>query len=252
MNTIRMKAPIKYQLLNYRHTVLIMYLCVYFFTALISIPLSFKFSGSTSGLELASAITIFVIGLNSFKDIFKFFSANGVSRKTQFLSTAASLGILSAVLALIDMINCIIFTHLTTYSPMFLQIYGPRFGFGFSKENPILTPQILLEFFLWLIFLYFFVSMIGLFITTLYYRMNKGLKIAVSIAVPTVLLNGISALDFYFLNGKISDFLENAAKTAWGISNGFNPYIGMVSMFFFAAAFAALAFLLARKATVKE
>jgi hypothetical protein len=252
MNTMKIKVPVKYQLREYRHTVVIMYLCVYLFTALIGISFSFKSSGSTSGLEMVSAITIFIIGLNSFKEIFKFFSANGVSRRTLFFSTAAALSILSAVFALIDTINCVIFTHLTNYSSLFLQIYNPRFGLVLSRNNPVLTLQILFESFLWLIFLHFFASMVGLFITTLYYRMNRGLKIAVSIAVPTLLLNGVSALDFYFLDGKISAFFERAVKAAWGISSGYNPYIGMISMFVFAAVFAALAFLLARKAPVRE
>ena len=257
----RIKAIIKYQFSDYRHVILIMYLSVYFVYVFSVVSMHFiagnnnaiRF-GSISGLEMASAITIFVIGLNSFKEDFKFFSVNGISRKTQFCSTAAALGILSALFALIDTINCIIFSLSLYYRPWFLQIYGSRFGYS-NWENVssfALTPQILFEDFLWLLFTYFFACMVGYFITTLYYRMNKGLKIAVSIAVPVFLLNGLDALDYYFLNGRINAFLQYFVKTAWGITSGYNPYIAMVSLCVFAAVFAVLAFLLARKAVIKR
>ena len=255
----KINTAIKYQLSNYRHTVLIMYLCVYIVILLTVLSHYLKDSiriSSSGGLEFISAITIFVVGLNSFKDNFKFFSANGVSRKTQLCSTVAALSTLSAVFAFIDTINSIIFTHITTYSPMFLQNYGWRFGYSsdFSTvfASPALTPQILFENFLWLMFLYFSISMIGLFITTLYYRMNKGLKIAVSIAVPVVLINGFEPLDSYFFAGKITASIKTFFNAAFGFLNGYNPYISMMSMFVFAAVFAALAFLLARRAVLKE
>jgi hypothetical protein len=253
MNTIKMKAPIKYHLRSFRKTIQIMYLCVYLVMLLTVIsnifktPFSFE---SNSMMEFVSAITIFVIGLVSFKEYFKFSLANGISRKTQFFSTTAALGILSTVLAFIDTINCLIFTHITHYCPLFLQIYG--IGSSFSDSSPILTPQMLFENFLWLVFLYFLVSMIGLFITTLYYRMNRGFKIAVSIFVPVVLINGFEPLDSYFFAGKLTAVLQNFLSVAFGLSNGCNPYIAMVSMFVFAFFFAALTYLLARKASIKN
>lgn len=260
----RIKALIKYQLRDYSHVFLIMYLCVYLLAVLTAISNSFMDAkngsrvhfGSVSGMELITAVTIFVVGLNSFKEDFKFFSANGVSRKTQFFSTAAALGILSAAFAFVDTVNCVIFKHAVHYFPWFLQMYGPRFGYSKSifesSSRLVLTPQILFENFLWLLFTYFFVSMIGFFITILYYRMNKGLKIAVSIVVPTVLINGVQPLDYYFFNGKITAFIQSFTNAAWGFANGYNPFIAMFSMFLFAAFFAALAFLLARRATVKK
>lgn len=251
MNNLQIKTPLKYQLNNYKHVILIMYLCVYLITLLIFILHRLNFSVSGSNFELVSATTVFVVGLNSFKDHFKFFSANGVSRKSQFFSTVAALGILSAIFALIDTINNILFAHFTVNSTLFLQIYGSRFGFDISKNHIHTMPQIVLETFLWLVFFYFFLSIVGLFITTLYYRMNKGLKIAVSIVV-LVLLNTLPALDLYLSGGKVSSFLVSAGNAAMGFSNGYNPYIGMCSMLIFAVIFAALDFLLARKAAIKK
>jgi len=262
MNTTKRKTLIKYLLHDYAHTILFVYICIFILLALSFISNNLisarvKFTRfDSNGFELITIITIFVIGLNSFKENFKFFSANGVSRKTQFCTTATALAILAVIFALIDTINCIIIKQTINLLPMFLQFYGSRFGYASMTYDPsislVLTPQILFENFLWLTFLHFFISMVGLFITTLYYRMNKGLKIAVSIAIPTVLINGVQALDAFFLGGKIGASLQSFFNAAFGFSNGYNPYIGMFSMFVFAAVFSSLAFLLARKSAVKE
>lgn len=261
MNKSNIKTPLIYQLRDYRNTVLIMYLCVYFAVLMILISGNGIVTNSrgtvristTGSLELASMITIFVVGLNSFKEYFKFFSANGVSRKTQLCSTAAALGVLSAVFALIDTINSIIFTKVMVYRPMLIQAYGLRYGYVSSMtKSPVLTPQILAENFLWLFCTCFLISIFGLLITTLYYRMNKGLKIAVSIAVPVLLINGLPDFDALYLDGAILKALSNAVSAAWGFSNGYNPYIGMFSMLVLSAIFFTLTFLLARKAAVKK
>lgn len=258
MNQIKIKAPLKYHLRDYRHVVLIMYLCVYIVILLTFVSYYSKdwfHVSSSSGLELITAVTILVVGMNTFKENFKFFSVNGVSRKTQSCSTVCALGILSAVFAFIDTINFVILTHVPNYSSLFAQSYAQRYNFtlGSALSNSSApTAQMLLENFLWLIFLYFLLSMIGLFITTLYYRMNKGLKIAVSIAVPTLLINGFGQLDSYVFGGKMAAFIKSFFNAAMGFSNGGNPYIAMFSMFVSAAFFAALSFLLARKASIKK
>ncbi|MDF2632786.1 MAG: hypothetical protein K0Q85_1382 [Caproiciproducens sp.] len=253
MSKLQIKTALKYHLSDYRNAVLIMYLCVYL--AVIAILVFNANISSSGGLEMASMITIFVVGLNSFKENFKFFSANGVSRKTQLCSTIASLGTLSAIFALIDTINGIIFTHVMVYRPMLVQAYGPRYGYAldvYPYSSPVLTAQILAEDFLWLLCTCFFVSMVGLWITTLFYRMNRGLKIAVGIAVPVLLLNGLPFLDELYFGGAFVKALTNAARAAWGFSGGYNPYIGMFSMLVFSGIFAALTFLLARKAAIKK
>lgn len=260
MNQSKMKTLLKYQLRDYSKSILIMYLCVYLVLVILVISggTTFKINGKSSngGFEMISMITIFVIGLCSFKDNFKFFSANGVSRKTQFYSTVAALGVVSTIFAFVDTVNSILFTHIMVYRPMLILFYGPRFGYSSDLippySSPILTPQILAESFLWLCFAYFFMSMIGLFITTLFYRMSKAMKIAVSVSFTVIFLNGIPFLDQFYFGGILTKFFHDALNMALGYANGYNPYIGMFSMFLFAAIFAALAYLLARKACVRE
>nr|WP_319489757.1 hypothetical protein [uncultured Caproiciproducens sp.] len=256
MSLLKLKAPIKYQLRHFRHVFVIMYFFVYLFMLLIAVSSRFfaVSVGASSGIEGISAITIFITGLNSFKDNFKFFSANGISRKTQLCSTVVSLGILSAAFAFMDTVNSVIMSHIAVFRPLFLEIYGLRFGYSASAfyKGVSLTPQMLIENFIWIIFLYFLCSMAGLLITTLYYRMSRVQKIVVSIAVPTVVLNGIPFLDTLFLQGRIMAFIQSFRDAALGISGGYNPYIGIVSMFLSAAVFTLLTYLLARRATVKK
>lgn len=256
MRLLNLKAPIRYQLRNFRHVFVIMYFFVYLFMLLIAVSDHFfaVSIGSSNGIEGISAITIFVTGLNSFKDTFKFFSANGISRKTQLCSTVASLGILSVGFAFMDTVNSVIMSNIAVFRPLFLEIYGPRFGHSANTfyRGVSLTPQILIENFIWIVFLYFLFSMAGLLITTLYYRMSRVQKIVVSIAVPTVALNGIPFLDSLFLQGRIMAFIQNSINAALGMTGGYNPYIGIVSMFLSAAVFTFLTYLLARRATVKK
>ncbi|HEX3040420.1 MAG TPA: hypothetical protein VHP54_09055 [Caproiciproducens sp.] len=250
MNKTSLKVPIKYLLFTYRNTMLVMYLCVYLlaaFTAVLNAIVS-PGDSATMVMESVTAITIFVIGLNSFKEDFKFFSANSISRRTQFFSTAAALGILSVIFAFIDTINSILFSciPLLNYHSIFAYIYEARYN------SPSLSAQLIFENFFWLIFLYFWCSMLGLFITTLYYRMNKGLKIAVSIAVPILLIFGPDPLD-RFTGGRSTNLISAIFRFAFfGNYQDHNPYIGMLSMFIFAAFSAALAFVLARKADIKK
>lgn len=248
-----MKASIKYRLRDYRQILLTLYLCIYLLF-LFSICLkSFNVNNNVSfgSMEPITAVTVFVVGLTSFKEYFKFFSVNGISRKTMFFSTTSSLAVLSAAFSLIDTINCVIFSKVTSYYPIFTLLYRERYHIDSISKNVIFTPQILLEHFIWFAFLYFFLSLMGLFITTAYYRMNKALKIIVSVAVPLLLINGMNFVDV-MIGGSISNFISSAMLTMFGLSNGSNPYIGMLSMFLLTAIFAAFSFLLARKADVKK
>jgi hypothetical protein len=231
-----------------------MYLCVYLVVAFTAVSnmLNRPDDAFCTAMESVSVITIFVIGLNSFKEDFKFFSANSISRRTQFFSTTAALGILSVFFAFIDTVNSILYSFIPSieYHSIFSFLY---YGYRFDPlTKQILTAEQLIGNFFWLIFFYFWFSMLGLFITTLYYRMNKGLKIAVSVAVPVLLFFGPDPLD-RFTGGKSTNLISTIFRFVFfGTSSKANPYIGMLSMFILAVLAAALAFVLARKADIKK
>lgn len=246
MNSTRMKSAIRFKLLDYRKSSVIMYICVYI---LIVLTLLHSPIGVNSSLEIISVITLFVFGLTSFKDNFKFFSVNGFSRKSQFLSTVAFFGILSCIFALIDTVNGAFLASVTDYESLFMMLYAPLAPASGSVETVL---PLLLENFLLLTVFYFCITMVGLLVTTLYYRMNKGLKIAVSVGVPVVMIYGVQLLNDYPFGIRLLKYLMNAVFAVWGLYGTCNPLIAVGSQFLFAALFAALAYLLSRRAVVKK
>jgi hypothetical protein len=201
------------------------------------------------GLEFISMIMVFVLGISSFKPYFKFFSANGRSRKTVFCTAIAGLGCISVIMAFIDTLNTLLFSHHANYQSLFAQAYYRSqlsLSCWFDYSYSMLVQQ-----FLWSIFAVFWTATVGFLITVLYYRMNRGVKIAVSVGVPVLLVFVLPILDRNLWSNRLADTQQNFFNFVWGYSNGYNPYIGMASMFIFAAVNAALAWLLVRKANVK-
>jgi hypothetical protein len=256
---MKIKPVLKYYWRDYRNVLLIMYLVVYAFAIMLLVGTSKVANSSCGGLEFISIITVFVLGLSSFKQYFKLCSANGISRKTLLCSIITAFGIITVVMSLIDTLNTLLFSQFANYQSMFRQNYYPiRIHTMFDANVEDLysgfhyTFPMLLQQFLWLIFAYFWIAMVGLFITALYYRMNKGLKIAVSVSVPVLWLFVLPSLDKYLWGNQLSHTIQTFFNFVWGYSNGYNPFIGMASMFVFAAVNAAFAWLLVRRASVKE
>jgi len=78
------KAAVKYRFYDYWKALLIFYIVIaaslvfmFVFSALTRDNPEFR--GSVQGLEIASVIFLFVLGLNSFKDVFMMFMQNGIS-----------------------------------------------------------------------------------------------------------------------------------------------------------------------------
>lgn len=247
---MKIKPALKYYLSDYRNVLLVMYACVYVFAILMIIGTNHFKNSSGGGLEFISIITLFVLGLSSFKPYLKLFSANGISRRTAFGAAVLTFGSISVIMALIDTGNTLLFSHFSNYQSLFAQAY-------YRAELSTLhwtdyTFQMLMQQFLWSIFACFWIATVGFFITALYYRMNRGLKITVSVGVPVFLLFVLPALDRNLWNGWFSHTEQIFFNFVWGYSNGYNPFVGMASMLIFAAVNAVLAWLLARRASVKE
>ena len=189
-------------------------------------------------------------GFILFKINFKLFSANGVSRRTLFCSLVIVMGISAATMSLIITLNTILLSHFTKYLSSFAQLY---YGSILSdSQSTHYTVQMLAQQFVWQGFGYFWIAMLGLLITVLYYRMNRGMKIAVSIGVPVFCICVFPILDFALWDFKLTHAMQTFFSFALGFSNGSNLYIGMISMVIFAAIAATLAWLLVRRANVKQ
>jgi hypothetical protein len=93
---------------------------------------------------------------------------------------------------------------------------------------------------------------IGYFITIAYYRMNKAAKIAVSIGVPALFIYGLPILDATVTHGAISEAIWKFLSFAFGMQNSGNPYFAVVTCLLTACIFAALSWLMMRRAVIKD
>lgn len=242
---MRLAPALKYHLSSMKWPVIVFYIVIYSLLILMStsqIIWGDKADGSINGMNMASMIFLFVVGLNSFKSTFHMFAANGISRKTMFVSFVAATGILCAGMALIDSITAVIFNQFVDYQSFLSQLFETRYSTnGFMEYG---------EGFLWMFFTYMASIMFGFFITTAYYRMNKPLKLIISIGIPVLMFIILPIVDSQLFSGQIYKAIGKFILFCSGILSG-SPFVAMASDVVFYIIFAILGFALMRRATVK-
>lgn len=244
---MNLKTGVKYQLWEGKRSLIIFYGIIYAIYTL-AIVATKTFSPETlgiSGIELSSMIFLFILGLNLFSESFRMFLQNGLSRKTLFFSLVLSILPIAAFMAIVDSINGVVASLLVDYEGMYLQIYGLRYGTGIGVLQTI-------EGLFWYITAYAMVAMLGLLITMIYYRLNKMGKLLISIGFPVTFVVILPFIDSTFTNGAIFKGIYNFFAFAWGFQNGLNPYYSMITCTLFFALFGGLAYLLMRKAVVRQ
>lgn len=241
----------KYQMDGMKWPLIIFYIVIAALLVLMGVSMSLAVRQGTQftvgGLEMASVVFIFVCGLNSFRSSFHMLSANGVSRKTMFVSFIAVLGAVAAGMAVIDSTVSMVMRGIRNfgpgvgnYHPAFMQMYG-------------LTPNNAADVatgLLWMFCCYLAAGMTGFLITTLFYRMSKPVKLLVSIGVPVLLLFVWPIVDLSLFQGAVSNAIISAIGWASGLSTG-NPYMGVVSSVLVTLIFGGLSFAALRRAPVK-
>lgn len=226
----------KYQIHDFKKSVIIFYSII----LLISFALTVAVSKSPEevsfgGMEMASAIFLFVAGLNCFKANFKFMLANNVPRKRFYLGNTIALVSVAAFMALLDAILNNVFVLNLHYEGVVLQLY---------KNSSFFAG------FLWSFGLNTLFVCLGWFITMLYYRCNKVMKIVISIA-PILIINLFQYIDWVSggLRGRaVADFLNKVM----GFAYNNNVYVGALSLLVGAAAIVSISFLLIRNAIAKD
>lgn len=241
-----MRTAIKYQLTEVKKPLLIYYSIICLVIAM-NIFITFYVNNiGVNAIEASSMIFIFVVGLNSFKETFRMFLQNSRSRKTQFTSFMLSILPISALMALIDTAIGSSAHSLSSYQSLFRQLYALRY-LGNSSDL-----QVNIEGFLWSMLVYAAFAMVGYFITTLYYRMNKGQKLFVSIGVPVFLLILLPIVDETFTSGKMFPKVVDFFLLMSGVKNGYNPFFAMAFSALFFLLFGGLSYWLAKRAVIKE
>lgn len=249
---MNVSLSVKYHLQEYKKALLIFYV---FYGSIFILQLTTgtptlvinDIEISSSGLEVASMIFMFVAGLNSFRVPFLFFLVNGVSRKTMFKSTVISLIVVSGLMALVDTLSGLVFHRLADYKTIFELMYGSRYGIDAFEFN----LQFILERFAWLYSLYVLASMVGYFVTVLYYRMDLVWKYIVSIGVPVLFIFGLPIVDSA-TGGRMSIFFAEMFLKSMGLWNDHNPYPAMLSFICGTVIYAVLGYMLTRKAVIKK
>lgn len=242
---MKFKSALKYRLYDSKKPVIIFYLVIVALILLtyISVVSFNTLTGETNGHEITAAIFLFIMGLNSFKESFRFFMQNGVSRRAILLSQLISSLILCLTMSLIDNVILVICENLLTVEGK-LEFAG-IFKLLFTRQYNA-VPAFLLSF-LFCFSIYSMASSSGFFITTLYYRLNKGQKTAVSIGVPVALIFAIPALDVYIFKQAISHTVSKIIVFAFK-----TPFNAIMSGIILSVIFYGFTWLLTRRAVIKD
>ena len=247
-----MKMALKYHL---RHTVkplIIFYLVILVFVILNTIGAASR-EGSASpsnglnycGLETATAIFLLVLGLNFFRENFLMFMQHSRSRSTLFVSGILAVLCLCAFTALIDSLLSLIASAAGSYTTVYMALFHQRYASLGATAR-------VLESGLWHFCVYLVFSLTGLFITILYYRLNKALKLTVSIGVPVLLFIGLPYLWFrYDWNFRFFGLIDLIIKGVSG-NYGMLPLLSAATFALLGIVIAGLCFVLQRGAVIKE
>lgn len=249
-----MKLAAKYYLNSLRNSLLIAFAIVFgiilfigiiFRSAQNSNPDSFSIY-SISGFESTVMIFTLVSGLVSFREAFRFFQQNGISRKSQFMGWAVSLLSLSIIEAIFAILSGRVLGLFFNYNGAFDQLYYPLQA---STNSALLLVQE----FLWVCMTCLFIGWLGFAIAILYYRLSKIGKILVSILVPGSLLILLPIADQHFLRGGYSWLLKQLAMLITGyLPGGIYPMVPVISALVGSAVLVFLSWLMMRRAEVQS
>lgn len=250
---MNLKASFKYQIDEYKKSVMLYYLIVILVILFFAVSVNFTSNNhfsSQGGIEGATVIFIFVAGLNSFKETFLMLLQNGVSRKTMFFGRLAATGILCGGMMVIDRLILAIIGVIVgdsqsfSISGLYEEFFQGRIeSLGFLQKN--------LEAILFTLCCYFMAFALGYFITTAYYRMNKLLKIVVSVGVPVSLFFILPLVDSTITNGRIARFIGYMIRTVYGLGKD-HPYNFMISSLVTMIVLFGLSWILIRRAVDKK
>jgi len=246
----------RYQMIDAIIPVKIYYMIFISVIALIT-TLAKIFNGSltSSGIEFSTVIFIFIVGLNSFKSNFKFSQANNISRKSFVKGLIIAVFPVTAAMSVIDLVLNRIYNIFVPCPTSYDMIYGPYRGVRMYNELgeiiAINTNQFLniCGTIIWQFTVYSVFFIIGIFISALYYRSNKILKVVIS-AIPFILLVVLTSSSG-FIPDSIWDGVSRFIVNALGLESN-NPMMAVFSFGVLAAVFSGFIYLLTAKAVAKD
>lgn len=237
----------KYQCIDSLKAIVVYYIVmvVLFLVMFLSVLIPGSGESMMSGMEIISVIFLFVVGLNSFKETFLFQLQNGVSRRTIWMALGLQALTVAVGMSLVDGI-------------LILTLKGVgQLVDSFTVESlsqqlfkiPSLPKRLLVEF-LFAAAIYLFSFMVGLVITMAYYRMNKTVKIAVSVGVPASIFIGLPLLESTVTHGNITKAALKLIEWTFGYFP--NPWRWSLWYVISAVLLLGICYLLIRRAIVKK
>lgn len=248
---MNIKAPYKYQMAENKSSLIIFYIVIvaiyvanFILAAVFSNINPNSFSSTSTGIEMASVIFIFIVGLCVFRENFLFSMQNGVSRRSFFLGRLLTSVTLAGIMTVID-------TALLAISRVLPIAQGQlNFGSLFEFSYGWTGPYVHIIPILYSFFMYLAAVMFGYFITVMFYRLPKLGKVLVGAGVPIVLFIVLPIIDTMMFGGVITSGFAWFITTVFGLTTG-QPLLGVLSFFVLAVILSALGWLLVRRAPVK-
>ena len=153
-------------------------------------------------------IFCFVWGCTSWRDAFHLGLAGGVPRRVLYGSALACVAAMSILFAPISLLVTFLTGQLPTSDivPMFAYIYGGKAQIA----APYADINFLLQGMVWQAGISLFLSCAGLFLSCLYYRISRWLRILLTIAIPVMLFVGVPTLLSFLPRDGVQELIRAA------------------------------------------
>lgn len=186
-----------------------------------SVSIGGKVSGNFSPFVFAATITLFVMGITTIRDDLRLMLQNGIGRRTIFVTELFVALSVSMILAFAGVLLIAIgqtliatrseFIITDLYQQLYTDGSNNTLSFGKHLENIALSFSI-----------YTCVNIAGIFISLLFYRLNKMWTLIVAIGAPLLLFIGLPLLLTrsrlgYILESVFVRILEFALSSPWAM-----------------------------------
>lgn len=245
---MELKSIVKYNINSMKSSIAIYY-SFFIIQGFSLISLSWSVNRLSSGVEISTAIFLFVLGLNIFKKNFYFIKSNNVTRKNFIYGEALSMILVVLFMSVIDIIiNRIL--NIFMKSPTIYEMIYTNFVNDdqwvintWVQSNSIET---LLNTFTYQFTMYLALFSLGFLITIIYYKSNKLMKLVVSFSPVSIIIVFNIIIKFPRFSSAMGIFIG----TIFGWINN-NSYAAVLTFIILFMIFIGISRLLTRKAVIK-
>lgn len=253
---MKLKAAFKFEIRDFLTTVFSVY-GVMMLINIIAIVVqlasknNFKTNMTLNGAEIILIVTVFIIAAGDFRENFQMLMQNGVSRKTIFISKAGTGLMFALILSIADrlfiflskIISDLVGVTKSTES-VWIQIY-PEFA---DKHNAVWS---FIAFAAVGAAVYICSYMLGTVLSGLIYRLGKGGRTALAIALPVTAFVLVPLLLEIFWETAFVRWLIHTLVTILGLGKGI-PYPAAATFTVLSCILGAASWLIIRRAVPKD